>query len=354
MKDDFMKNKTKLKEKLNFVKEKKNHTSSFEDNSEFKDEVTKLINEFQQTKQVVYSEKDQFLKEIGQPIFYKKDFILIHFDSQNFVKKINDDDSFNTKNSKLILTETYSDDCIFLFMPWSSLDNNAKYVFSNQKLFICKKEKNLWSNDHFLIAKEIQIKANESSINNINTNNINDTLAKDIDINAALGRKRQKTYASRQDHLENRKNDEQNRTENNNINNNVNDIQEAKIIKSYILEFTENQSSGYPFKIKICSNYIDPSSGILSFSSPVWLVCQNIERYLTISPNITSDRSSITKKKENSVVGFTEHDDDFGKNFLNYSMNKKRADSVKLNKTSRKTIKKSEKTMSRPKQKTII
>ena len=344
MKDDFMKNKTKLKEKLNFVKEKKNHTSSFEDNSEFKDEVTKLINEFQQTKQVVYSEKDQFLKEIGQPIFYKKDFILIHFDSQNFVKKINDDDSFNTKNSKLVLTETYSDDCIFLFMPWSSLDNNAKYVFSNQKLYICKKEKNLWSNDHFLIAKEIQIKANESSINNINNiyTNINDTLQKDIDINATIGRKRQKTYASRPEHLENRK-DEQTRTENNNINNNINDIQETKIIKSYILEFTENQSSGYPFKIKICSNYIDPSSGILSFSSPVWLVCQNIERYLTISPIMTSDRSSITKKKENSVVGFTEHDDDFGKNYLNYSMNKKRADSMKLNKTARKTMKKPEK-----------
>ena len=68
-----------------------------EDNSEFKDEITKLINEFQQTKQVVYNEKDQFLKEIGQPIHFKKDFILIHFDSQNFVKKINDDDAFNTK-----------------------------------------------------------------------------------------------------------------------------------------------------------------------------------------------------------------------------------------------------------------
>jgi len=93
MEDDFMKNKTLLKEKLNSVKDKKNHTLSFEDNSEFKDDVKKLIDTFQDTKQVVYNEKDQFLKEIGQPIHFKKDFILIHFDSQNFVKKIKDDDS---------------------------------------------------------------------------------------------------------------------------------------------------------------------------------------------------------------------------------------------------------------------
>ena len=321
MEDDYMKNKTILKEKLNSVKDKKNHTSSFEDNSEFKDDVKKLIDAFQDTKQVVYNEKDQFLKEIGQPIHFKKDFILIHFDSQNFVKKINDDDAFNTKNSKLILTETYSDDCIFLFMPWSSLDNNAKYVFSNQKLYICKKEKNSWNNVQFLIAKEIQVKANESAINNINninTNNINDTLAKDIDINPISGRKRQKVYASRQDHLENRKNDEQTRIEKNNINNNL---------KSYILEFAETQSNGYPFKIKICSNYIDPSSGMLSFSSPIWLVCQNIDRYLTISPNIATDRSSIYKNKDNSIMGITDHDNDSEKkNNFNYGMNKKKTE----------------------------
>ena len=328
MEDDFMKNKTLLKEKLNSVKDKKNHTLSFEDNSEFKDDVKKLIDTFQDTKQVVYNEKDQFLKEIGQPIHFKKDFILIHFDSQNFVKKIKDDDSFNTKNSKLILTETYSDDCIFLFMPWSSLDNNAKYVFSNQKLYICKKEKNSWNNAHFLIAKEIQVKNNESGINNMNNintnNNINDTLAKDFDLNALTGRKRPKPFSTRQDHLENRKNDEPARLENNNINNNL---------KSYILEFAETQSSGYPFKIKICSNYIDPSSGILSFSSPVWLVCQNIDRYLTISPNITTDRSYIFKNKENSVMGFTEHDDDFEKkNFFNSGINKRKPESIKMKK----------------------
>jgi len=325
MDDDFMKNKTILKEKLNLVKDKKNHISSFEDNSEFKDNVKKLIDAFQDTKQVVYNEKDQFLKEIGQPIHFKKEFILIHFDSQNFVKKIKDnDETFNTKNSKLILTDTYSDDCIFLFMPWSSLDNNAKYVFSNQKLYICKKEKNSWNNAQFLIAKEIQTKNNESginNINNINNNNINDTLAKDMDINVMTEGKRQK---ARQDHLENRKNDEQTRLENNNINNNL---------KSYILEFSETQSNGYPFKIKICSNYIDPSSGMLSFSSPVWLVCQNIERYITISPNIGTDRSPSYKNKDSSVIGFTDHDNDFGKkNYFNYGINKKRTETKKIKK----------------------
>ena len=340
MKDEFMKNKTLLKEKLNLVKEKKNHSSSFEENTEFKDEVTKLITAFQDTKQDVYNEKDQFLKEIGQPIHFKKDFILIHFDSQNFVK-INDDDSLNSKNSKLMLTETYSDDCIFLFMPWSSLDNNAKYVFSNQNLFICKKEKNLWSNNHFLLVKDIPVKANDSALNNnTNTNNIytnnniNNTLVNDLDKNIENDRKRPKSRNN-----ENRKIEEQSKIENNN---NLNDIQEKKIIKNYFLDFTENQSSGSPFKIKICSNYIDPSSGILSFSYPVWLVCQNIDRHLTISPNIPNQTSILPKQKEKSLIGFIDQEEDFNRKFnIN---NKKRVETFKIQtKRSRKFLKSKDK-----------
>ena len=136
MKDDFIKHQTKLKEKLNFVKEKMKSTLLYEENSDLKDNITNLITAFQETKQDIYSEKEKFSKEIGQPINFKKDFILIHFDSQNFVKYIEEDSSNiknnkNSGNSKLILTENYSDDCIFLFSSWSSLDNNAKYVFSN-------------------------------------------------------------------------------------------------------------------------------------------------------------------------------------------------------------------------------
>ena len=305
MKDDFIKHQTKLKEKLNFVREKMKSALLYEENSELKDNITNLITAFQETKQDIYSEKEKFSKEIGQPINFKKDFILIHFDSQNFVKYIEEDSSNiknnkNSGNSKLILTENYSDDCIFLFSSWSSLDNNAKYVFSNQNLYICKKEKNLWSNNHFLVAKEIQIKANDSAINNnnnINTNlntNNNDSLKYDIDKAFEMKRKRQKSsYIPRQAFVESRK-EEQSRLENNN----VKEVPEPKLVKSYILDFTENQGTGSAFKIKICSNYIDPSSGLLSFSSPVWFVCQNIDRHLTIYPNNLRDNIGYQKKKE--------------------------------------------------------
>ena len=305
MKDDFIKNQTILKEKLNSVKEKMKSTLIFEDNTEFKENITKLITAFQETKQDIYNEKDNFLKEIGQPIFFKKDFILIHFDSQNFVKYNEEDSSLsktnkNNRYGKLILTENYSDDCIFLFSSWSSLDNNAKFVFSNQNVYICKKEKNLWSNSKFLCAKEILIKANES-VNNNNTNvisnnnignsnaNINNNDSSKYDDKVFEVRKRQKsTYIPRQAFQEKK---EESRLEN------INEVQETKTVKTYILDFADNQNDGIPFKIKICSNYIDPSSGLLSFSSPVWLVCQNIDRHLTIYPNNIKD-NLLQKKKE--------------------------------------------------------
>ena len=305
MKDDFIKNQTILKEKLNQVKDKMKSTLLFEDNSEFKENITKLITAFQETKQDIYNEKDNFLKEIGQPIYFKKDFILIHFDSQNFVK-INEEDSSLSKNNKnnrygkLVLTENYSDDCIFLFSSWSSLDNNAKFVFSNQNVYICKKEKNLWSNSHFLYAKEIIIKANEtgnnvnpnmiSNNNIINTNaNNNNTDSSKYDDKIFEMRKRQKsTYVPRQAYADKK---DESRLDNGND-------PDAKTVKTYILDFADNQINGHPFKIKICSNYIDPSSGLLSFSSPVWLVCQNIDRHLTIYPHNMKDNIGYQKKKE--------------------------------------------------------
>ena len=301
MKDDYIKNQSALKERLASVKDNLKNKLSFEDNIEIKEDTTKLIHDFQKTKQEIYSEKDNFLTELGQPICFKKEFILIHFDSQNFVQ-INEEELYNSKNnSKLILTDTYSDDCIFLFNSWSSLDNNAKYVFSNQNLYICRKEKNLWSNNnHFLMAKEIQVKANESLMNNnINTNlnmnsNYNDSTKNDIDRFVDMQRRRQKSsYISRHVFLENRNKDEQSKNEINN----VYEPQEVKMEKKYILSFIENRSNGGAFKIKICSNYIDPSSGLLSFSSPVWLACQNIERHLTITPNI-NDPLVMLKKKD--------------------------------------------------------
>ena len=247
MNDDFIKNQSILKEQLALVSEKVKSKLPNENNIEIKEDITKLIHKFQETKKNIYDEKDNFLKEIGQPIYYKKEFILIHFDSQNFVQ-INEEDEgnlYNSKNSKLVLTNTYSDDCIFLFNSWSSLDNNAEYVFSNQNLCICKKEKNMWSNNHFLMVKEIQGKVNESALNNnnnVNTNlinsNYNDSLRYDID-KVDIQRKRLKsTHISRQPmaFLDNRKQEEQSKVEINN-----NEAQETKIEKKYILGFAENR-----------------------------------------------------------------------------------------------------------------
>ena len=308
MKEDFIKNKMILEEKLSLVKDKITHSSFLDSSVELKDNMTKLITAYQEIKQDIYNEKDNFLKEIGQPIYFKKEFILIHFDSQNFV-------TFNVKSSKLTLTENYSDECIFLFWPWSSLDNNDKYVFSNQNLYICKKEKNYWSNNHFLTVKKNTSKLNavninESIINNINNNNvtnnlnnnvtniINDTSKFDIDKGTDLRKMQKSSFKSKQALFESRNKEEQSRLENNlinsnnavRINNNLNNINnlfepgiDNKFNKNYVLGFTESQSSSDPFKIKICSNYIDPSSGNLSFSSPVWLVCQSIDKYLTIN-----------------------------------------------------------------------
>jgi hypothetical protein len=77
MKEDFIKNKTILEEKLALVKDKINHSSFIDNSLELKDNITKLISTYQEIKQEVYNEKDLFLNDIGQPICFKKDFILI-------------------------------------------------------------------------------------------------------------------------------------------------------------------------------------------------------------------------------------------------------------------------------------
>ena len=315
MKEDFVKNKTTLEEILSSVKDKINHSSSVDNNIELKDNISKLTRIYQEIKQDVYNEKDLFLKDIGQPIIYQKDFILIHFESQNFV-------TYNVKTSKLVLTENYSDECIFLFMPCSSLDDNVKNVFSNQNLYICKKQKNAWSSKHYLIVTESASKPvnNESIINNINNNitnneinatnnNINDSSKFGFDRGTEFPKRNQKSsMKSKPALIESRNKEEQSRFDNNfiNTNNNINinnlpnayDIPcENRNTKNYVLGFSESQSNS-PFKIKICSNYIDPSSGMLSFSSPVWLVCQSIEKHLTIKPNYVNDYFYASRKRD--------------------------------------------------------
>ena len=347
MKEDFMKNKTTLEEILTLVKDKINHSSSVDNNIELKDNMPKLTRIYQEIKQDVYNEKDLFLKDIGQPIAYKKEFILIHFESQNFV-------TFNIKTSKLILTENYSDECIFVFTPCSSLDNNVKNVFSNQNLYICKKEKNAWSNNQYLIVSENTSKAvnNESIINNNNNisnneinntnNNINDSSKFAFDRGTDLPKRNQKSSMKSKPLIESRNKEEQSRFDNNfiNTNNNINinnipnayDIPaENRNTKNYVLGFSESQSNS-PFKIKICSNYIDPSSGMLSFSAPVWLVCQSIEKHLTIKPNYANDNFYVSRKRD-YYLGFNldKETEDERKNESSINItNKRRTESFKV------------------------
>ena len=125
-----------------------------------------------------------------------------------------------------------------------------KYVFSNQNVFICKREKNFWSNSHYLIVKPINTeKTNTNSAKNNNESGKND-------------------YNDRYDK-----------------------IREKNLIYSnFILDFNEGQ--GQAFQIKVCSNYIDPSSSNLSFAIPVWLVVQSADRYLNIKTVIKTDNAS--------------------------------------------------------------
>ena len=232
MKDEFMNNKTFLNDGLSLLKKKIKTSKSLAYDSEFKNNITKVIKAFQETKENVYSENEKFMEDIGKPINYEDDFILIHFKTHCFVKRnVNN----TNKSGALVLTPNYSEDCIFFFSQFSSFNLNLNNVFSNQNLFICKREKNFWSNSHFLVVKPI----------NIEKNNSNNAAAKN---NNESGKNKEKNY----------------------------------LYNNFILDFNEGQ--GQAFQVKVCSNYIDPSSSNLSFATPVWLVVQSVERYINILP----------------------------------------------------------------------
>ena len=253
MKDEFLKNKSTLSDKI--IKAKNDYiqsiSSSLVDKEDFKNDVTSVISTFQETKQMVYSENERLHKEIGEPILYKDEFILIHFKSNCFVRR-------NEKErSKLTLTGNYTDLCEFFFSPWSSLDINAQNVYSNQNLYLCKKEKNAFGNNYFL--------------------SIEDEIKSDRSMSLDEGKDKNFDRASR-------------------------------------IFFEENQDHAISFKIKIYSSFIDPSSGNLSFATPVWFVCQNINRNFSIlakdipyeEENILDKNNNIyyddeEKNKENSV-----------------------------------------------------
>ena len=222
MKDQFMNNKILLNESLSILKEKINTSKTLVYDAEFKNNITKVIKAFQEAKQDVYSENEKFMDDIGKPINYEDDFILINFKTQNFVQR-----SESNKNTALVLTSNYSEECIFFFAQYNSFNLNIKNVLSNQNVLICKREKNMWNNNLCLIVKT------KYSEKNTNTNNDNDNIKE----------------------------------------NNQGDT-------NFILDFNEGQ--GQAFQIKICSNYIDPSSSNLTFATPVWLNVQSINKFMNI------------------------------------------------------------------------
>ena len=113
MKDEFMNNKASVNNGLSMLKERINTSKKLIYDQEFKNDITKVIQAFQETKQNVYSENEKFMKYIGTPINYEDDFILIHFKSQFFVKR--NENKISNRSSSLTLTSNYSEDCIFFF-----------------------------------------------------------------------------------------------------------------------------------------------------------------------------------------------------------------------------------------------
>ncbi len=115
MKDEFMYNKTLLNDGLALLKEKIKTSKTLVYDNEFKNNITKVIRAFQRAKEDVYSENEKFVEDIGQPINYEDDFILIHFKTQSFVQR-----SENNKSTALSLTPKYSDEFIVFFPSASS------------------------------------------------------------------------------------------------------------------------------------------------------------------------------------------------------------------------------------------
>ena len=288
MKDEFMNNRTFLNNGLSLLKEKMKISKGLAYDLEFKNNITKVIRAFQETKENVYSENEKFMEEIGKPINYEDDFILIHFKTQCFVKR--NVNNINNKSSALILTPLYSDECVFFFAQSSSFNLNINNVFSNTNVFICKREKNIYSNSHFLIVKPINIDKTKTDINNyvISTNNV----------------QKNNNDSGKNEYM---------REINHNYNN-------------FVFDFNEGQ--GQIFQIKICSNYIDPSSSNLSFATPVWLMVQSIDRYLniTILPKTdisNNDFEPINPNYDKTSVNLNKNDlnTPIGINNLNYNIN---------------------------------
>ena len=160
MNEHFMNNKILLNERLSTLKEKIKTSKTLLYDSEFKNNITTVIRAFQEAKEDVYSENEKFMDDIGKPINYEDDFILIHFKTHCFVQR-----NETNENAALILTPNYSDECVFFFSNYNSFNVNLQYVFSIQNIALCKREKNSWNNNLFLTVKTKSVEKNVGNTN---------------------------------------------------------------------------------------------------------------------------------------------------------------------------------------------
>ena len=293
MKNEYLQNKSKIDEKIMLIKSKVG-LNNLNDDFTIKKDLSQLISTFQKTKEDVYLENEKFIEQQfnKMPLKYNENFILIHFKSHLFVTKCDNrdidekDDTFLSKN-KLKLTNEYSDDCIFLFSTYNDdYDVKADYVFTNQNLYIRKKEKNMWANNQFLIITNDEEKSKKNYTQKTvlygNTTTINNT--------------------SSSNNNNNNNNEINNINNTNNINNDDNNNNNVVIQNYNFLQF--NDTKAEPFQIKICSNYINTSSANLSFANPIWICAHNLDRYLTLTPIIKKEETLNQNNSENDSFNY--------------------------------------------------
>ena len=293
MKNEYLQNKSKIDEKIMLIKSKVG-LNNLNDDFTIKKDLSQLISTFQKTKEDVYLENEKFIEQQfnKMPLKYNENFILIHFKSHLFVTKCDNrdidekDDTFLSKN-KLKLTNEYSDDCIFLFSTYNDdYDVKADYVFTNQNLYIRKKEKNMWANNQFLIITNDEEKSKKNYTQKTvlygNTTTINNT--------------------SSSNNNNNNNNEINNINNTNNINNDENNNNNVVIQNYNFLQF--NDTKAEPFQIKICSNYINTSSANLSFANPIWICAHNLDRYLTLTPIIKKEETLNQNNSENDSFNY--------------------------------------------------
>jgi len=258
MNEKFLNYKIDLEEKLNNMMGKLDSENHIEIN---KEDINKMIFNYNETKKEVNSHCSTIMNEIGNKIKYINRFVLIHFKSQMFVSVIEEVSGSNKGHQKLSLSEYYSENSIFSFWPVNKSDNINDDTFSNQDIYIRKCEKNIWANNPFLRISEEKKEV--------------------FDLN------------------------------------NEKEIPEIKSGKNY-LTICDTQNDAQKFEIRICSCYIDPSSLNLSFSNNLWLVSPLQDKFLLVN----NEEDKIKKAENNRIEEKdNERDEEEDENIFDHTIN---------------------------------